>query len=364
MMSLARFPLPSISTCLTLSPSRAGWHTILASRLLLRRYSDNTQHTSAGNTVPIEPSPPSLASFKSRILPAAHPTLLRGCIANWPALTRWSTLEGLKNSQAAARAVPVEVARIEKGRHVALGYNSRADPGTSWDKVDMPLDVFLDALIQAPEYAEGSVDEARWAVYLAQYALLDEVGLTHAQSLPSLEASRTHNTATKQAPSLRADVTPPLEYLDAGRGDRWPTNVWIGAAGTFTPIHKDPYHNLFCQSECCFIYVSIPYALIFYANENISSVVGQKRVCIYPPSSADDLHLMDDPLQRNTSRIPSPSTELDCATEEIQFPRFKHARKEGWEVDVQAGEVLFIPRGFFHSVQSLTKSVSVNSWFL
>jgi hypothetical protein len=51
-----------------------------------------------------------------------------------------------------------------------------------------------------------------------------------------------------QAPSLKKDVLPPLEYAKAGRGDAWRTNVWIGTAGTFTPIHKDPYHNLFCQS--------------------------------------------------------------------------------------------------------------------
>jgi hypothetical protein len=89
-----------------------------------------------------------------------------------------------------------------------------------------------------------------------------------------------------------------------------------------------------------------------------TTVIGQKRVSIYPPTASEDLYISTDPLQRNTSLIPSPTPDLR------RFPRFEKAEANSWKVDVQPGEVLFIPRGFFHSVQSLTKSVSVNSWFL
>jgi hypothetical protein len=83
-----------------------------------------------------------------------------------------------------------------------------------------------------------------------------------------------------------------------------------------------------------------------------------KYVRIFPPSASEDLYLSTDPLQRNTSLMPSPNPDLS------RFPRFSSALADSWEVTVNAGEVLFIPRGFFHSVQSLTKSVSVNSWFM
>lgn len=88
------------------------------------------------------------------------------------------------------------------------------------------------------------------------------------------------------------------------------------------------------------------------------SVVGTKHIRVFPPSSSEDLYISTDPLQRNTSLIPSP--EPDPA----RFPRFHSALEKSWEVAIHPGEVLFIPRGFYHSVQSLTKSVSVNSWFL
>jgi hypothetical protein len=87
-------------------------------------------------------------------------------------------------------------------------------------------------------------------------------------------------------------------------------------------------------------------------------VVGHKHVSIYPPSASEDLYISTDPLQRNTSLLPSPTPDPR------RFPRFARAEAVAWEADVRAGEVLFIPRGFFHSVRSLTRSVSVNSWFL
>jgi hypothetical protein len=87
-------------------------------------------------------------------------------------------------------------------------------------------------------------------------------------------------------------------------------------------------------------------------------VVGHKHVSIYPPSASEDLYISTDPLQRNTSLLPSPTPDPG------RFPRFARAQAVAWEADVRAGEVLFIPRGFFHSVRSVTRSVSVNSWFL
>ncbi|EIN06544.1 Clavaminate synthase-like protein [Punctularia strigosozonata HHB-11173 SS5] len=170
----------------------------------------------------------------------------------------------------------------------------------------MPFDVFIEAFMER----ERTGEDAAWTGYLAQYGLLDDV------------------------PSLNDDLKPPLIFTRSGRGDEWRTNLWIGTEGTFTPIHRDPYHNLFCQ------------------------VVGIKQISVFPPSASAQLYLSPSHLQRNTSVIPCPNPDPEA------YPLFYSALKDSWQVTVQPGEILFIPRGFYHSVQSLSKSISVNSWFL
>jgi hypothetical protein len=131
------------------------------------------------NTTTATPSPipvaeaPAFEEFKESILPSSAPCLLRSCIAHWPALARWTDFSNLKGSEAGAKAVPIEVARIPAGEAVAPGYNSKGVAGSSWDRVEMPLDVFLEALVR--ETDGGNAQGERWAAYLAQYALLDEV---------------------------------------------------------------------------------------------------------------------------------------------------------------------------------------------
>lgn len=37
------------------------------------------------------------------------------------------------------------------------------------------------------------------------------------------------------------------EYCALGEGDVKSINAWLGPAGTVTPLHTDPHHNLFVQ---------------------------------------------------------------------------------------------------------------------
>lgn len=47
-------------------------------------------------------------------------------------------------------------------------------------------------------------------------------------------------------PALAAAIpeAPPLPGLPARMHQR---SIWLGPRGTDTPLHRDPYHNIFCQ---------------------------------------------------------------------------------------------------------------------
>lgn len=49
-----------------------------------------------------------------------------------------------------------------------------------------------------------------------------------------------------QIPALRSDIVTP-EYCCLGEGGMQAINAWLGPAGTVTPLHYDPHHNLLAQ---------------------------------------------------------------------------------------------------------------------
>jgi lysine-specific demethylase 8 len=148
-----------------------------------------------------------------------------------------------------------------------------------------------------------------------------------------------------------AEACPALPHTSVGpRGDReqWRRNVWIGPEGTFTPIHRDPYENLFVQ------------------------VVGTKRVHLFPPECGTKLYLSASTTsQSNTSTIPTEDFLLEehdpatSAQQASQFPLLGEAMSaQGAAHTVLGpGDALYIPKGWFHCIKSLHTSVSVNSWW-
>ncbi|TKY88486.1 hypothetical protein EX895_002474 [Sporisorium graminicola] len=233
----------------------------------------------------------------------------------WPALTKWSslgsdgqeTLEGLRRPETSSLIVPVEISQQN------VGYNAG---GSKWDRIEMPFSLFLDAFIQR-KIPWSSGEEQQPVGYLAQFDML------------------------AKTPSL-ADEAPSLPHTRAGpKGaqEQWRSNVWIGPAGTYTPLHRDPYENMFAQ------------------------VVGRKRVHLFAPELAPFLYINKSGVQRNTSAIAS-EQELLAPSPDRPLLSKALASETAFVTELKPGDVLYIPQSWYHCVQSLSTSASVNFWYL
>lgn len=183
----------------------------------------------------------------------------------------------------------------------------------------MATALFLDAFIERkiPWQTEQDSKGPQRIGYLAQFDLLSRI--------PSLAS---------EAPGLPHTMQGPK-----GSQEQWRSNVWIGPADTYTPLHRDPYENLFAQ------------------------VVGRKRIHLFAPELAQYLYINTSGPQRNTSAIIS-EQELLNPSEDRSLLSFALASEQAFVAELGPGDVLYIPRGWYHCVQSLSTSASVNFWYL
>ncbi|XP_046902030.1 HSPB1-associated protein 1 homolog isoform X1 [Hypomesus transpacificus] len=133
-------------------------------------------------------------------------------------------------------------------------------------------------------------------------------------------------------PSMFEDVVW-SDFGYPGRAGREST-LWIGTGGANTPCHQDTYGcNLVLQ------------------------VQGRKRWTLFPPEDTARLY---------PSRVPYEESSVFSLVDVLQpdlrrFPAFSQARAH--TVTLQPGQVLYVPRHWWHYVESVDPvTVSVNSW--
>jgi len=207
------------------------------------------------------------------------PVVVEGALDDWPALKRW-TPEYLVEKVGNA---PVEV---QAGRDTNGAFELDKDR----HRGKMPFDQFM-ATIQAAAFGND--------LYITAY----------------------NDKANRQALApLDADLGTLDEYLT-----RDPGMMWMGPAGTFTPLHFDLTNNLIVQ------------------------VVGAKRVIMSPPSQTPKLY--------NHRHVFSAVHDITDEARLNHYPRARSAQTI--EVDLEAGDILFMPIGWWHQVTALDFSVSL-----
>ncbi|XP_067651696.1 bifunctional peptidase and arginyl-hydroxylase JMJD5-like [Haliotis asinina] len=227
---------------------------------------------------------PSLQTFKESYMDKQQAVIVTDAMDFWPALSfrKWD-LAYIKQ-KAGYRTVPIE-----------LGSKYTEE---SWSQSLMTITEFIE------HYIENPTQETKG--YLAQHQLFDQI------------------------PELQKDISVPT-YCCLGHKDEVDTNAWFGPAGTVSPLHYDPKHNLLAQ------------------------VVGYKYIRLYSDKVTDQLYPHPDRLLVNTSQV-----DLE-EPDHVKFPLF--AKAPYVECVLGPGEMLYIPPKHWHFVKSLSVSFSVSFWW-
>ena len=118
------------------------------------------------------------------------------------------------------------------------------------------------------------------------------------------------------------------EWCDGCAGDDY-RFVYMGPKGSFTPLHQD-------------VLCSFSWSL---------NVTGSKLWLLYPPSQT---HLL-------MNRFGSPPTDVRYV-DAAEFPNFASA--VALRAIQLSGEVIFVPSGWYHQVENLDETISINhNWF-
>ena len=256
---------------------------------------------------------PSMQSFEA-YMKSAQPRRITEALRHWPAMHErpWSSpVYLLDQTFGGRRLIPVEIGR------------SYTDAG--WGQSIITFKEFMD------RYMMSEVTDPAQLGYLAQHDLFAQI------------------------PALRNDIavpdycytTPPVtEIPSSATGGKSPPprleepllNAWFGPAGTVSPLHTDPYHNILCQ------------------------VIGKKYIRLYSPDQTDKLYprgIEEGGVDMsNTSMV---DAEATMESLDANHPLFRHATYV--EAVLNEGECLYIPVGWWHYVRSLSVSFSVSFWW-
>jgi hypothetical protein len=204
--------------------------------------------------------------------------VLTDLVTRWPALHRWTP---------AALAERLGDVLVE----ACVGREAAVDPDPKWEPLRQEL-----TIRDLMERITGTTGNDTYV--LAKNAALRRPGLQ---------------------PLLGDLVLPPELFGPSPSPARM--GLWIGPAGTHTPLHHDGDDSMFCQ------------------------VLGRKRVRLAPPES---LALLDRSRGVYSHWDPRDEGELEAGPERLL------------ELVLAPGEALFIPSGWWHQLDALDPSISVS----
>lgn len=146
---------------------------------------------------------------------------------------------------------------------------------------------------------------------------------------------------------LQDDLPTPELVRRAGRGDIYSSSIWLGTEPTYTPLHRDPNPNLFCQLCSRKVMRLLPPLLgdrLFFEVQVKLRKQGNSRIRTTEMMQGEEREVLHDAIW-GTETLPD----------------------ELHQVELSPGDALFIPDGWWHSVKSTETdgqlNGSANWWF-
>lgn len=276
---------------------------------------------------------PSPEQFSSEIERFNVPAVFRGAVKYWDAVSKWDPLNGgldylqekvgsniveamlsssapvfygdLRNHERVPLSFSVFIDSCKSCRHGHFGVDS-SDVGRNPSK--------MDTIIIKDEDSSSPSANSSDQVYLAQVPILD-----------------VEDKERSALPILQEDIETPL-FLESKSLSS--INLWMNSTRSRSSTHYDPHHNVLCV------------------------VAGCKQVSLWPPSATPMLYPM--PVYGEASNHSAVNIE---GPNLVLHPRAKHSLDISQKTFLLAGDVLFIPEGWFHQVDSSDLTIAVNFWW-
>ncbi|KAI9891423.1 MAG: hypothetical protein M1814_002742 [Vezdaea aestivalis] len=244
-----------------------------------------------------------IETFRKEAFGKSEPAILSQ-ISQCPlATSRWfhhidsaSTFNESYLAAYSSHTIPVEISEHDSGGQV-----------TSFRRLQLPLGVFI-------EYSSAKIAHTQHRqLYVAQASLED---------LPD---------------SLLKDLVTPTLVANTGKGDVYGSSIWLGRNPTYTPLHRDPNPNMFIQ------------------------LAGKKFIRLLEPDVGQSVY---DDVQRRVGGDGYShyrGEEMMSGSERnILDQMIWHSNLCGRpvEANLQPGDALFIPKGWWHSVKGVGGGVT------
>ena len=239
--------------------------------------------------------------FSDEILPKNRPAVLRGLVAQWPAVQAWRESPEALNAYLKRfdRGTPIESLAADASTGGRFFYSNDLR-GFNFRKQKESFSAFMDRLLALRANAH--------------------VPAMYVQSAP-IPAHLPNWDQENRNPLLAPEIFP---------------RIWIGNAITAT-THSDLASNLACL------------------------VAGQRRFTLFPPEQLRNLYI--GPLEFSPAGRPISMVDLENP-DLVRYPKFSEALATAEVAELEPGDAIYIPYYWWHHVHSLQPvNVLINYWW-
>lgn len=240
--------------------------------------------------------------FQDEIVAGCEPVVLRGLVADWPVVRAGYDSPGRLRDYLSAFDVGARVEAYLGDPEIAGKYYYRAGlEGFNFERRMVKLLEALRLIVESLERPDGP------SVYVGSVPAAD--------ALPGFAAGNA-------MPLLGPGVSP---------------RIWLGTRSNVS-CHHDTFDNVACV------------------------IAGRRRFTLFAPELIGKLYV--GPIDNTMAGAP---VSLAASAEEPgkgEFPLFEQIRAQAWRVELEAGDALYLPKLWWHKVESLAPiNGLVNYWW-